>query len=85
MTTLLFETSDLYLASAVRTVLRLPLPEIQLKDRFCIFRFQVNPTEAQRVAERFYNGALHLDAREFSMTLRDLKALLLQQRGAKTR
>ena len=84
MTTLLFETTDLYLASALKTALRLPFPEIHLNDRFSTFRFQVNPAEAQRVAEEFYNSTLRLDAREFSFTLRDLKALLCQKRGVKT-
>jgi hypothetical protein len=80
-----FETTDLYLACALKTALRLPFPEIQPSGRFSTFRFHVDPTEAQRVSEQFYNGALPLDAREFSTTLRDLKALLLQKRGATTR
>ena len=80
-----FETSDLYCAAAVKTALRLPNPEIQPGGRFSTFRFHVNPAEAQQVAEAFYNSALRLDAREFSTTLRDLKALLLQKRGATTR
>ena len=80
-----FETTDLYLACALKTALRLPFPEIHPSGRFSTFRFHVNSDEAQRVAEEFYNGALRLDAREFSTTLRDLKALLLQKRGATTR
>ena len=80
-----FETTDLYLACAVKTALRLPFPEIQATGRFSTFRFQVNPAEAQRVSQQFYDGALRLDVREFSAALRDLKALLLQQRGTKAR
>ena len=80
-----FETTDLYLACALKMALHLPFPEIQPNGRFSTFRFHVDPTEAQRVAEKFYNSALPLDAREFSMTLRDLKALLLQKRGVKTK
>ena len=80
-----YETTDLYLACALKTALRLPFPEIQPSGRFSTFRFHVNPAEAQRVAEEFYNSALPLDAREFSTTLRDLKALLLQKRGVKPR
>ncbi len=83
--TMAFETSDLYCAAAVKTALRLPFPEIQPGGRFSTFHFQVNPAEAQQIAKQFYDSALPLDAREFSMTLRDLKALLCQKRGAKAR
>ncbi len=80
-----FETTDLYLACALKTALRLPFPEIQPNGRFSTFRFQVDPTEAQRVAAEFYNGLLRLDAREFSLTLRELKGLLCQTREPKRR
>ena len=78
----MFQTSDLYLACALKTALHLPFPEIHLNDRFSTFCFQVHHAEAQQAADAFYNGLLRIDAREFALTLRDLKALLCQQRQA---
>ena len=75
-----YETTDLYLAGALKTALRLPFPEIRLNSRLSAFAFQIDPTEAQRVAAEFYNDSLHVPARRYSQDLRDLKGLIFQAR-----
>lgn len=75
-----YETTDLYLAGALKTALRLPFPSIRISGRFSSFAFQVDPTEAQRVAVQFYNDSLRVPARRYAQDLRDLKSLICQRR-----
>ena len=83
MATTSFETSDLYAAAAVKSILHLPFPDILLTGRLSTFVFAVEPTEAQRVVNEFYNDSLHVPARRYAQDLRDLKTLICQRRERK--
>ena len=76
-----YETTDLYCASALKTALNLPFPEIEADGRFSTFRFTtVDPARVQAIADQFYNDTLHVPARRYAQDLRDLKALIFQAR-----
>ena len=75
-----YETTDLYLAGALKTALRLPFPNIRFSGRLSAFAFQIDPIKAQRVAVEFYNDSLHVPARRYAQDLRDLKMLICQHR-----
>jgi len=79
-----YQTTDLYLAGAIKTVLRLH-PNISLSGRLSVFSFPIDPVEVQRVVSEFYNDALHVPARRYASDLRDLKTLLCQKRDGTAR
>lgn len=76
-----FSTTDLYLAAAVKSALRLPFPLVKINGRLSAFVFNVDATDAQHVVDSFYNDALQLPVRQFSQDLKDLKALIFAARG----
>ena len=79
-----YRTSDLYLAAGLQVTLRLPLPNLDLRERLAVFAFQeADPAEAQRVADAFYNGTLTVHAHEFTQSLKTLKTVLNQRREGK--
>lgn len=75
-----FRTSDLHLASALKTVLDLPAPAIKVSERHSEFIFQVDPKEARRVAEAYYGDKLSANLRSYASNLRDIKTLIFQAR-----
>ena len=75
-----YQTTDLYLAAALKTALGLPFPDIQAEGRFSTFIFQVDPAQAQQAAERFYADTLTVPARRYAQDIRDLKTLIFQTR-----
>ena len=82
----IFETTDLYCASSLKTTLGLPFPEIEATGRFSTFRFTiVDPAKAQAVADQFYNDTLQVSARRYAQDIRDLKALIHQAREVRGR
>ena len=75
----IFETTDLYFASALKTFLQLPFPEIEANGRFSTFRFvTVDSVKAQAIADQFYNDTLQVPARRYAQDIRDLKALIFR-------
>ena len=76
-----YTTTDLYLAACLKVVLNLPLPSIRATGRLSTFVFDVEPSEAQRIAAEFYGDSLHVPARRYALDLRDLKGLVCQLRG----
>ena len=80
-----YETSDLYLAGAIKTALRLPFPDIRLNGRLAAFCYRVDLAKAQRIAAEFYNDSLCVPARRYGQDLRDLKSLIFQAREGKGR
>ena len=76
-----FSTTDLYLAGAIKLVLNLPPPTIRPSGRLSTFVFEVDPSQAQRIAAEFYGDSLHVPARRYALDLRDLKGLVCQLRG----
>lgn len=79
-----YRTTDLNLASALKTVLRRN-PSVQLNGRLAEFIFQVDSTEAQKVADSYYADSLSANLRTYAQDLRDLKALIYQVRDGQGR
>ena len=83
---IIFETTDLYCASALKTFLQLPFPEIEVNGRFSIFRFTtIDSVKAQAIADQFYNDTLHVQARRYAQDIRDLKALIFRAKESSGR
>ena len=80
-----YSTNDLYLASAIKTSLRLPFPEIHVEGRLSSFIFRVDPNQAQQIATRFYNDELTVLARRYAQDLRDLKSLIFRAKEGMAR
>ncbi len=80
-----YETTDLSLAAAIKSELRLPFPEIRLDGRLSTFVFSVESQLAQQVATRFYNDDLQISARRYAQDLRDLKALIFRAKESQGR
>lgn len=78
-----YHTSDLALAACLKAVLRLPFPTIRVDGRLSTFIFEVDPVEAQSVADDFYNDRLSVPARRYAQDLRDLKALIFREKEAR--
>ena len=76
-----YSTTDLYLAAALKVALTLPLPTIRASGRLSTFVFEVDPSQAQRIAAEFYGDSLDVPARRYALDLRDLKGLVCQLRG----
>ena len=76
-----YATTDLYFAAALKVVLTLPPPAIRPTGRLSTFVFEVDPSEAQRIAAEFYGDSLCVPARRYALDLRDLKGLVCQLRG----
>ncbi len=82
MATSNFTTSDLYAAAALKAALNLPFPDILLQGRMSAFVFAVEPKEAQKILDQFYNDSLQIPAREYGQNLRDLKTMICQRRDS---
>ena len=74
-----FKTTDLSLAAAVRTILR-HSPSVRINGRLAEFAFQVDSTQAQQVADRYYSDDLSANLRTYAQDLRDLKSLIFAAR-----
>ena len=77
-----YSTTDLYLAACLKVALNLPPPTIRPNGRMSTFIFDVDPSQAERIAAQFYGDALSIPARRYALDLRDLKGLVCQLRGA---
>jgi len=75
----IFRTTDLALAAALKTTLRVN-PRVSIKDRFAAFCFEADPQNSKRIAENFYANRLEGDLRRYSEDLRTCKSLIFAAR-----
>lgn len=80
----MFRTSDLYLASALKTILQRN-PTVRIDGRLAEFDFPLDPIEAQQVADRYYGDGLSANLRRYVEDLRTLKSLIFQARETQGR
>lgn len=74
-----FETADLYLTSAISILLK-KQPEFRVKDNRILFAFPVSD-DLYEAMNQFNNG-IPLNAFEFSLTIKRIRAEMLIRKGA---
>ena len=75
-----YRTTDLNLAAVFRAVLS-KTPTVHVGPRLAEFRFQVDPKEAQHLADQYYGDQLSINPRRYAQDLRDLKTLIFAARS----
>ena len=86
MTSPTFATNDLYAAGALKAALSsLSFPRIVATGRLAGFQFEIEPTEAQRILDEYYNDRLVVPARKYALILRDLKGMVCEHRQSRAR